>query len=181
MIKRKTYIEVKERSAALIDKAGLGFTAEEKNKIDVADFGLSDIYKEGVQILTFFDTDRIAGKLLILLSDQTEPEHWHPAIENNPGKQEIIRALWRELRFYIPGVNNMRFGFIPEGQESNFTVRHEIIMKPGDQLVLEPGTKHWFQAGPEGALLYSFSTTVCDIKDGFTDPKIVRTTVIEED
>lgn len=181
MIKRKTYIEVKKRSAALIDKAGLSFTAEEKNKIDVADFGLSDIYKEGVQILTFFDTDRIAGKLLILLSDQTEPEHWHPAIGNNPGKQEIIRALWGELRFYIPGVNNMKFGFIPEGQESNFTVRHEIIMKPGDQLVLEPGTKHWFQAGPEGALLYSFSTTVCDIKDCFTDPKIVRTTVIEED
>ncbi len=181
MITRKTYTEVKKFSAALIDKAGLGFTAEEKSRIDVADFGLSNIYKEGVQILTFFDTDRIAGKLLILLPNQTEPEHWHPAIGNNPGKQEIIRALWGELRFYIPGENNMKVGFIPEGQQINFTVRHEIIMKPGDQLILEPGTKHWFQAGPEGALLYSFSTTVCDIKDGFTNPAIVRATVITED
>lgn len=181
MIRRKIYNEVTEKSAALIDKAGLGFTAEEKSRIDVADFGLSNIYEEGVQILTFFDTDRIAGKLLILLPGQTEPEHWHPAIGDNPGKQEIVRSLWGELRFYIPGENNMKVGFIPEGQESNFTVRHEIVMKPGDQLVLQPGTKHWFQAGPEGALLYSFSTTVCDIKDGFTDPAIVRTTVVEED
>lgn len=181
MITQKTFIEIQRKAAALIDKAGLLFTAEEKSKIDVADFGLSNVYKEGIQILTFFETDRIAGKLLILLPEQTEPEHWHPAIGENPGKQEIVRSLWGELRFYIPGKKNIRVGFIPENQENYYTVFHEIIMKPGDQLVLEPGTKHWFQAGPEGALLFSFSTTVCDIKDGFTDPKIVRTTVIQED
>ncbi len=181
MITHKTYSEVQKKSVALIEKAGLTFTAQEKSKIDVADFGLSNIYSEGVQILTFFETERIAGKLLIMLPNQTEPEHWHPRVANNPGKQEIVRALWGVLRFYIPGVDNMKVGFIPEGQEGYFTVRHEIIMNPGDQLVLEPGTKHWFQAGPEGAILYSFSTTVHDISDGFTNPDIVRTTKIAED
>lgn len=181
MITRKTYSEVKQKSIALIEKAELTFTTEEKNKIEVADFGLSNIFKEGVQILTFFETERMAGKLLIMLPDQTEPEHWHPPVANNPGKQEIVRALWGVLRFYIPGMDNRKVGFIPGGQEDYFTVRHEIIMNPGDQLVLEPGTKHWFQAGPEGAVLYSFSTTVSDILDGFTNPNIVRTTKIVED
>ena len=68
----------------------------------MADFGLSNIYNEGVQILTFFETDRIAGKLLILLPYQTEPEHWHPPVANNPGKQEIVRALWGDYVFTFP-------------------------------------------------------------------------------
>ena len=54
-------------------------------------------------------------------------------------------------------------------------------MKPGDQLIFDPGTKHWFQAGPEGAVLYSFSTTVRDILDGFTNPEIVRVTKVVKD
>jgi len=181
MITRKIFTEVQQKSMALIENTGLTFTAEEKKKIDVADFGLSNIYNEGVQILTFFETDRIAGKLLILLPYQTEPEHWHPQVDNNPGKQEIVRALWGELRFYIPGVDNMKVGFVPGGKDSYYTVRKEIIMNPGDQLILEPGTKHWFQAGSAGAVFYSFSTTVHDVTDGFSDPNIVRTTKILED
>jgi len=178
MITRKIYNEVQEKSIALIEKSGLYFSYEEKKKIAVVDFGLSDIYNVGVQILTFFETERIAGKLLVLLPNQTLPEHWHPPFGNNPGKQEIIRAVWGSLRFYIPGEDNMKVGFIPDGQEGNFLVRHEIIMEPGDQLVLEPGTKHWFQAGPEGAVFYSFSTTVNDIMDEFSNPEIVRKTKI---
>ena len=180
MITRKTYTEVQQKSLDLIDKAGIIVTAEEREKIAVADFGLSNIYTEGVQILTFFETERMAGKLLILLPNQTEPEHWHPPAGNDPGKQEIIRALWGNLRFYVSGEDNMKVGFIPKGKEKYYTLRHEIIMKPGEQLIFAPGTKHWFQAGPEGALLYSFSTAVRDGLDGFADPYIVRETKILE-
>ena len=52
---------------------------------------------------------------------------------------------------------------------------------PGDQLILPPGTKHWFQAGPQGAVMYSFSTTVRDVLDQFSDPSIIRKTEIIED
>ena len=44
-----------------------------------------------------------------------------------------------------------------------------------------PGEKHWFQGGPEGAVVYSFSSVVRDVLDGFTDPAIERITRIEED
>lgn len=181
MITRKTYTVVQQKTLDLIDKAGIIITVEEREKIAVADFGLSNIYEEGIQILTFFETDRMAGKLLVLLPNQTEPEHWHPPIGDDPGKQEIVRALWGNLRFYVSGKDNMKVGFIPKGKEKFYTFRHEIIMKPGDQLIFEPGAKHWFQAGPEGGVLYSFSTTVRDILDGFSDPNIVRGTKIVED
>ena len=153
MLTRKRYSEIQQKAIELIDKAGIYITPAEREKIAVADFGLSDIYSEGIQVLTFFETDRIAGKILVLLPNQTEPEHWHPPVESDPGKQEIIRALWGNLRFYVEGNDNMADGFIPAGREDFYLLRHEIILKPGDQLVFQPGDKHWFQAGPEGAVM----------------------------
>ncbi len=181
MITRKLYTEVQKKALELIDKAGIYITSAERKKIAVADFGLSDIYNEGIQVLTFFETDRIAGKILVLLPNQTEPEHWHPPVGSDPGKQEIIRALWGDLRFYVEGLNNMKEGFIPRGREDSYRLRHEIILHPGDQLIFQPGEKHWFQAGSQGAVMYSFSTTVRDVLDGFTNPDIIRETKITED
>ena len=88
----------------------------------------------------------------MLLPNQTEPEHWHPTVGDDPGKEEVIRAISGELYFYIPGEDNMKHGFIVEGKNECYTMRHEVDMKPGEQLVLAPGTKHWFQAGPSGAV-----------------------------
>lgn len=181
MITRKQYAEVQKKALELIEKAGLSITPAEREKVAVADFGLGDIYREGIQVLTFFETDRIAGKILVLLPNQTEPEHWHPPVGIDPGKQEIIRAVWGNLRFYVDGVDTLKEGFIPQGKEDFYRLRHEIILHPGDQLIFQPGEKHWFQAGPEGAVLYSFSTTVRDVLDGFTDPHIVRETKIAEE
>ncbi len=160
----------------MIKEANILITDREAESIDVADFGLSSIRQEGVQILTHFSTDRISGKILVLLPNQTEPEHWHPPVDNDPGKEEIIRAVSGNLRFYIPGEDTLKEGFIPQGKEHCYTMRHEVVLKPGDQLHLPPGTKHWFQAGSEGAVMYSFSTCVRDGFDKFTDPDIVRAT-----
>jgi D-lyxose ketol-isomerase len=180
MITRTVFNEVRQKAAELIEQAGWHITPAEKEKIAVADFGLSDIYNEGIEVLTFFETDRIAGKILVLLPNQTEPEHWHPPVWNDPGKQEIIRAIWGTLRFYVEGEDNFTEGFIPKGKEEYYKLRHEIILKPGDQLIFQPGEKHWFQAGTEGAVMYSFSTTVRDGQDGFTNPNIVRETKVIE-
>ena len=180
MITRAELKEVCEKSIVLIEKAGIHITEKEKNKITAADFGLSNVKKEGIQILTFFDTDRIAGKILVLLPYQTEPEHWHPKVGNDAGKEETVRALWGDLYFYIPGTDNMKKGFIIEGKEDYYTMRNEVDMKPGDQLTFAPGTKHWFQAGERGAVLYSFSTTVRDNLDQFSDPNIKRETIIKD-
>jgi len=178
LITKKEYEKACAEAIAMIEAAGIHLTEVDKTKVACADFGLSRLREEGVEILTLFDTDRMAAKLLVLFPNQTEPEHWHPPVGDDPGKEEVIRALWGDLYFYIPGEDNMKEGFIVEGKGDCYTMRHEVVMAPGDQLVLPPGTKHWFQAGPRGAVMYSFSTKVRDNLDQFTDPDIVRETVV---
>ena len=55
------------------------------------------------------------------------------------------------------------------------------ILKSLCSRTFAPGEKHWFQAGPEGAVVYSFSSVARDVLDRFTDPGIQRVTRIEED
>ena len=46
--------------------------------------------------------------------------------------------------------------------------------EPGEQHTLPPNTKHWFQAGSEGAVISEFSSPSDDRSDIFTDPRIQR-------
>ena len=48
------------------------------------------------------------------------------------------------------------------------------------QGMMEPNTKHWFQAGEEGAVISEFSTPSFDEYDIFTDPRIDRLPKVEE-
>ena len=181
MLKRTAYIEARQKAAEMIQNAGLVVKDEEIAQMDIADFGLSNLYKEGAQILTFFNTDRVSAKVIALFPNQTEPEHWHTAVGEDPGKEETVRVAWGAVRFYVPGEVNMEKGFIPKGKEQYYTVRHEIIMEAGDQITLAPGKKHWFQAGDEGVVLYTFSSAARDALDPFTDPFIVRVTEVIDD
>ncbi len=178
MITRQEYHEACKKALQMIEEAGVYLTKEDKEKLAAADFGLSNLQQEGIQILTMFDTDRIAGKILVLFPYQTEPEHWHPAVGDDPGKEEIIRAISGDLYFYISGEDTLEQGFLVDGKESVYTMRHEVVLKPGDQLTLPAGSKHWFQAGVNGAVMYSFSTKVRDALDQFTDPHIRRETIL---
>jgi D-lyxose ketol-isomerase len=56
----------------------------------------------------------------------------------------------------------------------HYTVWHQVVLRPGDQYTLMPDTWHWFQAGPEGAVVSEFSTRSIDEADVFTDPGIRR-------
>ena len=178
MIKRREFNGACNEALAMIEQAGIKLTPEERKNITAADFGLNRLRQEGIEILTMFDTGRVAGKILVLFPYQTEPEHWHPPHGDEPGKEEIIRAISGDLYFYIPGDDTMNKGFIVEGKEDCYTMRNEVELKPGEQLILPAGTKHWFQAGKNGAVMYSFSTTVRDTMDRFTDPTIIRETKI---
>ncbi len=178
MISRTEFNEAREQAAKMIVESGIKLTQKEIDIMDVADFGMSNLKKEGAQIVTFFNTSRVSAKVIALFPFQTEPEHWHTAVGEDPGKEETIRVVDGTVYFYIPGENTMRCGFVPEGKDGSYTVRNEIIMKPGDQITLQPGIKHWFQAGKKGAVMYSFSSCARDTMDLFTDKSIVRTTVI---
>jgi len=181
MITKKQKREAQQRAAAMMRSAGILLLDDEIEKIEVVDFGLSQLETEGVQVFTMVNTDRLAAKVLVLFPNQTEPEHWHPQVGSDPGKQETVRHIWGDLRFYVEGEDNMQEGFLVPGKEEVYMLRNELILMPGDQLTFEPYEKHWFQAGESGAVLYSFSTTVRDGLDGFTDPAIQRTTVVMDE
>jgi D-lyxose ketol-isomerase len=174
MIKRAEQKSAQERAAQMIAQSGIMITEEEKKRIEVVDFGLSHLEIEGVQVLTLVQTARISVKVLAMLPNQTEPEHWHPPVGDDPGKEETIRAVAGTVYFYVQGEDTFKHGFLVKGKEKYYTLRHEIILKPGDQITFQPGEKHWFQACDEGAVMYSFSTAARDVLDQFTDPHIVR-------
>ena len=174
MLTQSQFEDAQKKAAELIRKSGLQITPDEVKTIEVVDFGLGDLEKEGAQILTLVQTERISVKVLALFPYQTEPEHWHPPVGNDPGKEETIRIISGTCYFYVLGEDSVKDGFVPEGKADYYTVRHEIVMKPTDQITLEPGKKHWFQAGEEGTVMYSFSTIARDALDGFTDPGVHR-------
>jgi D-lyxose ketol-isomerase len=181
MITREQQKTSQKRAAEMIQAAGIQITDEEAKSIEVVDFGLSNLEKEGVQVLTLVQTERISIKVLVLFPNQTEPEHWHPPVRGDPGKEETVRVILGTVYFYIPGEKTFKEGFIVDGKEDWYTMKNEIVMKPCDQIILQPGEKHWFQARDEGAVMYSFSTIARDALDQFTHPNIERITKIVDE
>lgn len=147
--------------------------------MEVADFGLGELRRSGAQIVTLVDTELLAVKLLALLPGQTLPEHRHPPLGDYAGKEETVRCEWGEVYVYGPGepAENPK-GHPPAHRVHTYTVWHEHALRPGDQISLAPNTRHWFQAGPEGAVVWSFSTKALDAADVFTDVSVVRQTVV---
>lgn len=182
MITRQACAQAKQRAARLLSHTGLRLTQAEMDTMEVADFGLSELEISGAQILTLVNTDQIAVKLLVMLPHQTEPEHTHVRIGSYSGKEETIRCEWGELYLYAPGAATPQpKGTPPAHRRATYTVWHETLLHPGEQVTFQPNTPHWFQGGPEGAVIWSFSTKAVDGKDEFTDPAIVRQTVIVDE
>jgi D-lyxose ketol-isomerase len=175
----KTELRRRQQQAqALLRKAGIVITKKEAAAIDAADFGLGTFDHTGLGVLVYVNTARCCAKELALLPRQTCPEHRHPPVSaSNPGKEETFRCRWGTTYLYVTGTKTARpKARPPKGRESTYTVWHEIVLKPGDQYTLAPNTLHWFQAGPQGAVVSEFSTRSLDEKDIFTDPEIQRIT-----
>jgi D-lyxose ketol-isomerase len=181
MISAKQYSEAVSKSVEMLTAAGIVITPEEKDRFEVADFGLNELEATGLEVLTYVNTDRCCAKEIVMFPRQTCPEHWHPTINGIPGKEETFRCRWGTVYLYVPGTPSAKPACQPpHGTESYYTVRHEICLKPGDQYTLSPDTPHWFQAGPEGAVVSEFSTRSTDEADRFRDPRIARIPVVGE-
>ncbi|NPV09009.1 MAG: D-lyxose/D-mannose family sugar isomerase [Anaerolineae bacterium] len=170
-----------KRALAQFEAAGIAVTSEEADRIEVADFGLGRLDTVGLQLLTYVNTERVCAKELILFPWQLCPEHRHPPVAGEPGKEETFRCRRGEVYLYVPGEpTSSPLAQVPEDIRQYLTVWHEVRLRPGEQYTLAPDTLHWFQAGPEGAVLSEFSTTSRDELDVFTDPRIERETRISE-
>ena len=167
--------EARERAAARLADAGVVLTAAERADIEVADFGLGRLDEIGLQLVVYVNTERVCAKELVLFPHQTCPEHRHPAFDGTPGKEETFRCRTGIVYLYTAGKATPNpVCSPPPGKEDTYTVWREIVLRPGDQHTIRPNTLHWFQAGPEGAVVSEFSTQSRDDLDVFTDPKIQR-------
>lgn len=167
---------IRERVLDILKRACIILTPEEERNIEVADCGLGNIKRLGLQAVTYVNTDRYCAKELILLPWQMFPEHRHPPIDDrNIGKQETFRCRWGEVYLYVEGEPSPDpKAMVPDEYKAHLTVWKEIILRPGEQYTLPPDTKHWFQAGEWGAVVSEFSSTSLDETDIFTDPSIRR-------
>jgi D-lyxose ketol-isomerase len=180
MLTREKIQQMQERSAQMLARAGIVLTSKEQQQIEVADLGLGEIERTGLQLVIYINNDRYCAKELIMTSRQTCPQHRHPPLgESNPGKQETFRCRWGKVWLYVEGEPAAApQASIPAGSEAYYTVFHEIELHPGDQYTIPPNTWHWFQAGDEGAVISEFSSPSTDEFDQFVDPRIYRFTKV---
>ena len=158
MITREEMEEAQAYAAAELAAAGIVLTDEERDAIEVADFGLSRLREQGLQLLVYVNTDRYCAKELVLYPGQTCPEHRHPPFDGTPGKEETFRCRRGSVVLRVDG--------------------REIPLAPGEQFTIPPDTLHSFTAGPDGAVISEFSSTSRDELDVFTDPNVRRATVV---
>lgn len=181
MLTRDQWHLAQQRARNFLARAGIILTERESQEIEVADFGLGELATTGLELVVYVNTERVCAKELVLFSRQTCPEHRHPPIGADPGKEETFRCRWGIVYLYVEGEPAAHpIAHPPPGHEPTYTVWHEIVLHPGEQHTIAPNTLHWFQAGDEGAVVSEFSTRSRDEADIFTDPRIRRTPLIED-
>ncbi|WP_308638048.1 D-lyxose/D-mannose family sugar isomerase [Paenibacillus silvisoli] len=181
-VKRSEVRAAQQRTAQMFEQVGIVLTAEEREQIEVAAFGLEQLETQGLELITYINNDRYCAKELVLFPGQTCPEHLHPPVGADPGKLETFRCRYGKVWLYVEGEPTADIqATVPAGSEPYYTVFHEVELNPGEQYTIAPGTKHWFQAAGEGAIVSEFSSTSRDEFDIFTDPNVKRIPAIEED
>jgi D-lyxose ketol-isomerase len=150
-----TDAEARERAAAMLEEAGIVLTPHERENIEVADFGLGRLSEVGLQIVVYVNSDRVCAKELVLFPHQRCPEHRHPPVAGEPGKEETFRVRRGAVRLHVDGAGS-------------------VVLRPGEQYTIPPDTLHSFEALDDGAVVSEFSTTSRDDLDVFTDSRIVR-------
>ena len=173
MLTKADYEKYSSEAKKYLAKAGIAITKGEEERIEVAEYELGCIDKVGLELVVYVNTDRCCAKELVLLPYQTCPEHRHPEINGEVGKEETFRCRYGKVYLYVEGEGNGEIqAKRPEGMEEYFTCTNEIILNPGEQYTIMPNTLHWFQAGAEGAVVSEFSTKSRDEYDIYTDPRI---------
>ena len=178
-MKRITYEKQVKLALEMYEKAGIVLTDKEKNNVEVVDWGLDEVESNGLQIITYINTERVCAKEMVLLPYQTCAENMHIQTNGMEGKEETFRCRYGKVYLYVSGEGNKE-NIQAKLPSFDVSVFHEIVLNPGEQYTIMPETWHWFQAGEEGAVISEFSTKSTDETDIFTDKRLVRATVIDD-
>ncbi len=175
-MKARDIEKAKAEALALLRRARIAVTRNERETMEVADLGLGDLKHVGIEIIVYENNDRYCAKELVLLPRQTCLEHRHPRVNGrNLGKKETFRCRYGEVYLYIAGERTPKpKARVPRAYKPFLTVGHEIVLRPGDQFTIPPNSLHWFQAGDRGAVVSEFSSTSTDENDRYSDPRVRR-------
>ncbi len=165
----------RKRAAQMLADAGIVILPDMIANMEVVDFGLGNLEKEGLEIVTYVNNDRYCAKELVMFPGQTCPEHRHPDGPNYRGKRETFLVRFGEVFLYVPGEPAADpQARIPDSPGGAYTARREIHLRAGEQYTINTNTAHWFQAGPRGAIVSEFSSTSRDESDIFSDARVKR-------
>jgi D-lyxose ketol-isomerase len=162
---------VRREYVDLLRSSGFPVTDAEWAALGISDFGLGNLLSEGFAFIDILRSTRLRITVIVLLPNQTLPQHVHPSYEGEQGKEETIRVLSGQTRVYIKGRAIRSDLLIPAGKEPFYTARQEICLNPGQQYTVPPGIEHWFQGGPEGSVNICFQNRVDETKNLFWDPQ----------
>src|SRR5690242_2683694 len=150
MLTRQQLLNAQSRARASLQRAGIVLTPQESEQIEVADFGLGELETTGLELVVYVNTERVCAKELVLFPRQTCPEHRHPPIGDEPGKEETFRCRWGTVYLYVEGPPTAQPQARPPAARAHtYTIGHEIVLRPGEQWTIPPNTLHWFQAGDD--------------------------------
>lgn len=117
----------------------------------MADFGLGDLGRTRLELVTYVNTERVCAKELVLFPRQTCPEHRHPPVAGGPGKERTFRCRRETVYLHIEGEPTAEPRARPTaGRESAYTVWHEIELHPGEQHTIPPTPSTGSRQGPRG-------------------------------
>lgn len=176
MITKQQYENAKEQTLRNFAAAGIAVTDDERATIEVADFGLSDLKKVGLQLLTYINTSRVCAKEMYLMAGQVCPQHRHVGDGKSDGKEETFRCRRGQVYLYVEGSGDP----IVDLPATDVSVFHEVVLNAGEQFTIDPNTWHWFKGGEQGAVISEFSTASSDETDLFYDKRIVRAPKVED-
>lgn len=166
--------DIQKRAAKILKRARIALSSREARHIEVTDFGIGDVRNIGAQIAFRIEADGFSARELVILPSQIFPEHGHiPETHGSQGGQEILRCRWGVIFLYTEGKSSRRIrAHIPFQFRDHFSVWKQQILKAGDQKTIAPGSLHWFQAGPKGAVISEYSVLTPRYRSIWTDPQI---------
>ena len=65
MITRAEAEQARRRAAAMLREAGIVLTPQEEATIEIADLGLGELERQGLELVTYVNTDRYCAKELV--------------------------------------------------------------------------------------------------------------------
>jgi D-lyxose ketol-isomerase len=153
----------KDAYITLMEYHGYPVFPDVKDKLWVSDYGTGEFTKLGLGANSFINNeeDRYMSMDLFLLPSQMLPEHFHLSTDKNPSKMEGWTVRHGVSYVYGEGEPTVPMkAVVPQcHMKGTVTVKHEVILSPGEFTPLVRATApHWQFGGPEGTIMTETAT-----------------------